>query len=48
MKMSHVIHIADIGELERQEQQNMIERIAIFTSDKAIDVANYHTYEEVS
>ncbi|KAK4031060.1 hypothetical protein OUZ56_024571 [Daphnia magna] len=47
MKMSHIVHIADVGELERQEQHNMAQRIAIFNGEKAIDVENYHTYEEV-
>ncbi|KAI9560754.1 hypothetical protein GHT06_011706 [Daphnia sinensis] len=47
MKMSHTVHIADVGELERQEQQNMAQRIAMFNGEKAIDVENYHTYEEV-
>jgi hypothetical protein len=26
MKMSHIVHIADVGELERQEQHNMAQR----------------------
>lgn len=44
--MKHQIQIADIGELQRQEEQNIALRRALFNG-KAIDLENYHTYEEV-
>ena len=44
--MSHDIHIADLGELERQEAQSIALRRALY-SGKAIDLENYHPYEEV-
>lgn len=47
MKMNHKIQIDDIGALEKQEQQSIALRKALYTGSKAIDVANYHTYEEV-
>jgi len=46
-KLSHKILISDLGELERQEQQEIALRRALYNGDKAIDVENYHTYEEV-
>jgi hypothetical protein len=39
--------ISNLGELERQEQQEIALRRALYNGDKAIDVENYHTYEEV-
>ncbi|XP_032787989.1 carboxypeptidase B [Daphnia magna] len=46
MNINHKIHIADIGELVRQEQETIALRRALY-SGKAIDLENYHTYEEV-
>ena len=48
MRMNHKIQIADIGALEKQEQQSIALRQALYSGSKAIDVANYHTYEEVN
>ncbi|XP_057372789.1 carboxypeptidase A1-like [Daphnia carinata] len=45
--MNHKIHIANIGELEKEEQQSIALRRALFSNNKAIDVENYHTYEEI-
>lgn len=44
--MNHRIHIADLGQLERQEKQSIALRRALY-SGKALDLENYHTYEEV-
>lgn len=46
--MNHKIHIANLGELEKEEQQSIALRRALFSNNKAIDVENYHTYEEAS
>ncbi|KAK4005824.1 hypothetical protein OUZ56_010948 [Daphnia magna] len=46
MNINHKIHIADVGELVRQEQETIALRRALY-SGKAIDLENYHTYEEV-
>lgn len=46
-KLNHKILIANLGELERQEQQEIALRRALYNGNKAIDVENYHTYEEV-
>lgn len=47
MNINHKIHIADVGELVRQEQETIALRRALY-SGKAIDLENYHTYEEVN
>lgn len=47
MNIFHKIQIADLGEMERQEQQNIALRRALYNGNKAIDLENYHTYEEV-
>ena len=47
LKISHKILIADLGQLEKQEQQTIALRRALYNGKKAIDVENYHTYEEV-
>lgn len=47
MKIKYDIHISDIGELERQEQETIALRRALYRG-KAIDLENYHTYEEVN
>ncbi|KAK4005867.1 carboxypeptidase A1-like isoform X2 [Daphnia magna] len=47
MNINHKIHIADVGELVRQEQETIALRRALY-SGKAIDLENYHTYEEVT
>lgn len=47
MNMNHKIHITDLGKLEQQEQQSIALRRALY-SGKAIDLENYHTYEEVN
>ena len=46
-KLNHKILIANLGELERQEQQEIALRRGLYNGNKAIDVENYHTYEEV-
>lgn len=48
VNIKHKIQIANIGELERQEKQNIALRRALYNGNKAIDVENYHTYEEVT
>lgn len=46
--MNHNIFIQDIGELEHQVEQQMALRRATFRSNgKALDLENYHTYDEV-
>ncbi|XP_046460329.1 carboxypeptidase B-like [Daphnia pulex] len=45
--ISHKILIADLGQLDKKEQQNIALRRALYNGNKAIDVENYHTYEEV-
>jgi hypothetical protein len=47
LKINHKILIADLGQLEKQEQKNVALRRALYNGNKAIDVENYHTYEEV-
>ena len=47
MSIDYKIHIADIGTLERQEQKAIALRRALNSDIKAIDLENYHTYEEV-
>ncbi|EFX64697.1 hypothetical protein DAPPUDRAFT_117945 [Daphnia pulex] len=47
MNIFHKIQIADLGEMERQEQQNIALRRALYNGNKAIDLENYQTYEEV-
>jgi hypothetical protein len=45
--ISHKILIVDLGQLDKKEQQNIALRRALYNGNKAIDVENYHTYEEV-
>ena len=47
ININHKIQIADLGEMERQEQQKIALRRALFSGNKAIDLENYHTYDEV-
>ncbi|KAK4038006.1 hypothetical protein OUZ56_030027 [Daphnia magna] len=44
--MNHKIHIANLGVLGKEEQQSIALRRALASNNKAIDVENYHTYEE--
>lgn len=46
MNINYKVQIDDLGELERLEQQSIALRKALY-SGKAIDLENYHTYEEV-
>ena len=46
MKMNHKIYIADLGKLIQEEEQAIALRRALYNG-KAIDLENYHTYEEV-
>ncbi|KZR98027.1 putative Zinc carboxypeptidase A 1, partial [Daphnia magna] len=46
--MNHKIHIANLGVLGKEEQQSIALRRALASNNKAIDVENYHTYEEVN
>ncbi|KAK4035914.1 hypothetical protein OUZ56_027992 [Daphnia magna] len=45
--MNHKIHIANLGVLGKEEQQSIALRRALASNNKAIDVENYHTYEEI-
>ena len=47
LKINYKILIADLGQLEKQEQKNVALRRTLYNGNKAIDVENYHTYEEV-
>lgn len=46
MKINHHIQIEDLGQLEKAEEQSIALRRALY-SGKAIDLENYHTYDEV-
>lgn len=45
--MNYKIYISDVGNLQRQEEQSIALRKALYKG-KAIDLENYHTYEEVT
>lgn len=47
MNMNHKIYISDLGKLLKEEEQAIALRRALY-SGKAIDLENYHTYEEVN
>lgn len=47
MNMNHKIQIGNLAELEKQERESIHLRRALFSGNKAIDVANYHPYDEV-
>ncbi len=47
MNMNHKIYISDLGKLLKEEEQAIALRRALYNG-KAIDLENYHTYEEVN
>ena len=47
MSINYKTYIDNVGNLERQEQQAIALRRALYNG-KAIDLENYHTYEEVN
>ena len=48
MSINYKTYIDNVGNLERQEQQAIALRRALYAGGKAIDLENYHTYEEVN